>query len=110
MRASERSRRVGRRPQLCGADRPRREIAMPSFAATYKALFASEPPPLSNDKLKRYWDLPVSQLCELSDTERWHPTAASNERHRLYAELLMAIVHHYWNGWKRGRPDDPALR
>lgn len=81
---------------------------MPTFAETYKALFKGEPPPLSNDRLKRFWDLPVSRLCELDDEDRWSGAEAWNERHRLYARLLMAIVHRYWNGWKRGRPEDPA--
>ncbi len=81
---------------------------MATFAETYKALFKSDPPPLSNERLKRFWNVPVSRLCELDDEDRWRGPEAWNERHRLYSQLLMAIIHRYWNGWKRGRPEDPA--
>jgi tRNA(Arg) A34 adenosine deaminase TadA len=56
--------------------------------------------PVLNERLKYYLDRPVRELIAL-DTK---PLAAGQqERHRLYALALMALVYHYWNGNKYGR-------
>lgn len=55
---------------------------------------------IDNPNLAKYWNKPVSELVAL------RPSAIGGEqqeRHRLYALLLMALVYHYWNGSKRGR-------
>ena len=57
--------------------------------------------------LHDYWDRPVSALATVCSA----PTAAPDqERHRIYALLLMALVHYYWNGNKYGPLGDYALR
>jgi tRNA(Arg) A34 adenosine deaminase TadA len=58
--------------------------------------------PVTEDPLRdRYWNLPVSQLCVLAEPAML--TDAEEERHRIYACLLMEVVYQYWNGFKKGR-------
>jgi tRNA(Arg) A34 adenosine deaminase TadA len=65
-----------------------------------------------NPKLDHYWSLPVSNLATLTAPEI---SQEQSERHALYSLGLMAIVHHYWNGLKKGRDGkyprnpDPAV-
>jgi tRNA(Arg) A34 adenosine deaminase TadA len=73
---------------------------METFAEGYERLIGSPVPPIDNPQLAHYWNLPVSNLCEV-DTPPIDP--ALEERHRLYFYLLMAIGWNYWNGYKRGR-------
>jgi tRNA(Arg) A34 adenosine deaminase TadA len=73
---------------------------METFAEAYERLFDTPAPPIDNPQLAHYWNLPVSELCEL-DTQ---PLPLElQERHRLYLYLLMAIGWNYWNGYKDGR-------
>ena len=51
-------------------------------------------------QLCEYWDRPVSELATLREPG---PNPAEQERHRIYSLMLMALVHEYWNGNKRGR-------
>lgn len=53
-----------------------------------------------NEKLKHYWSGPVSDLASRPPVPL---ESGESERHRIYSLLLMAVVHHYWNGNKRGR-------
>jgi tRNA(Arg) A34 adenosine deaminase TadA len=86
---------------------------METFAAAHVELLHSPAPVTENPQLEKFWDKKVSELCELE--EQAVLTAAQQERHRIYSYLLMAIIHHYWNGNKRGRHgeypwnDTPAL-
>jgi tRNA(Arg) A34 adenosine deaminase TadA len=86
-----------------------------TFAEGYERLIGAPAPPIDNPQLAHYWNLPVSQLCEIDTTAL---DAGLQERHRLYFYLLMAIGWNYWNGYKDGRagtypwndtpgPDDP---
>lgn len=50
--------------------------------------------------LEKYWNQNVSALATLPQRTI---EAGHKERHSLYALCLMGIVHHYWNGLKRGR-------
>lgn len=73
---------------------------METFGAAFERMIGTPAPPIDNDKLKEYWDKPVSELCELPPHEM---SSGEKERHRLYCLLLMAVTHHYWNGLKKGR-------
>lgn len=53
-----------------------------------------------NPILEKFWNEKVSLLATI--VLKPIPEALK-ERHRLYALGLMAIVHHYWNGLKKGR-------
>jgi tRNA(Arg) A34 adenosine deaminase TadA len=90
---------------------------METFATTHEELFGSPAPVTENPQLAKFWGKKVSELCELEQP----PALVDDlkERHRIYSYLLMAIIHHYWNGFKRGRhgeypwndtpgPDDPS--
>jgi tRNA(Arg) A34 adenosine deaminase TadA len=90
---------------------------METFQNAHQELFGSPAPVTTNTQLEKYWNLPVSQLCELEEPAVLTPE--QKERHRIYCFLLMAIVHQYWNGYKKGRfgeypwndkpgPDDPT--
>ncbi len=75
---------------------------MATFEATYTRVIGVPPPAhLRGRPLAQYWNRPVSSLCALE--EEWHGADEENERHRVYARLLMAIVYEYWNGYKYGR-------
>ena len=74
---------------------------MTTFEDAYERLIGCPAPPVQNPQLQHYWNLPVSQLCELDDP----PLAPEvQERHRIYSYLLMAITWNYWNGYKLGHP------
>lgn len=75
---------------------------MESFVRSYKRILKTTEPPVVTGPLTDYWVKSVSELCELKDP--WVPTPEWEERHRIYAHLLMALVYHYWNGYKYGRP------
>jgi tRNA(Arg) A34 adenosine deaminase TadA len=82
---------------------PRRNRRQPveTFQIAHQELLGSPAPVTANPQLEHYWNLPVSKLCELEEPAK--PRPEEKERHRLYSYLLMAIVHYYWNGYKRGR-------
>src|SRR5713101_7370584 len=73
---------------------------METFGEAYERIYGSSAPPINNPQLAHYWNLPVSDLCEL-DTPALDP--GLQERHRLYLYALMAIGWNYWNGYKDGR-------
>jgi len=74
-----------------------------SFDRSYRlALKTTESPTVTGPLKDIYWDKPVSELCELRDP--WISTPQWQERHRIYASLLMALIVYYWNGYKYGRP------
>jgi tRNA(Arg) A34 adenosine deaminase TadA len=56
-------------------------------------------PAVDNDKLKEYWCSPVSELVALREPAL---SDADVQRHRVFSLMLMALVHHYWNGNKKG--------
>lgn len=56
--------------------------------------------PVLNERLQYYLDRPVRELIALDAKPL---SAGQQERHRLYALALMALVYHYWNGSKYGR-------
>jgi tRNA(Arg) A34 adenosine deaminase TadA len=58
------------------------------------------PPRPKDGRLNELWDSPVKDLIQLR-APTFSP--AEIERHRLYCDLLMAILAHYWNGNKNGR-------
>jgi tRNA(Arg) A34 adenosine deaminase TadA len=72
-----------------------------TFQIAHHELLGSPAPVTANPQLQKYWNQPVRALCELEEPARLKPE--EKERHRIYAYLLMAIVHEYWNGFKRGR-------
>ncbi|CAA9363786.1 MAG: hypothetical protein AVDCRST_MAG68-4672 [uncultured Gemmatimonadetes bacterium] len=53
-----------------------------------------------NPRLQHYWNRTVK---ELTDRPPLSLEEGEAERHRIYAWLVMALVHHYWNGNKNGR-------
>lgn len=57
--------------------------------------------PVLNERLKLYLDRTVRELITLVDAKPL--SAGQQERHRLYSLALMTLVHHYWNGNKKGR-------
>jgi tRNA(Arg) A34 adenosine deaminase TadA len=77
---------------------------MASFRSDFEQLVGCPPPAITNPRLVDYWNCSVSELCELKDP--WVSTEPDQwmERHQLYSRLLMAIVHWYWNGYKKGNP------
>ncbi len=72
---------------------------MSTFEKAFLAVTGSPPPDVDNEKLKQYWDRPVSELAQLREPG---PNQAAQERHRIYSLMLMALVHNYWNGNKKG--------
>lgn len=66
----------------------------------------TEPPAIVGPKLREYWNRNVSELVALDEPK---PVAAEQERHRIYALMLMSLVHEYWNGNKYGRSGDYGL-
>lgn len=73
---------------------------MGNFERDFSAAVHSEAPGSLSPELRHYWDLPVSELATLREPL---PGPEERERHRIFALMLMALVHHYWNGNKRGR-------
>jgi tRNA(Arg) A34 adenosine deaminase TadA len=71
-----------------------------NFAADFLAFTGSSEPGGLSEKLKEYWTKPVAELCHLAEPT---PGPRDQERHRIYALMLMALLHEYWNGNKRGR-------
>ena len=74
---------------------------MQTFRIAHEELLGSPAPVTENPQLEKYWDKKVSELCQLEEPPVLKPE--QKERHRIYSYLLMAIIHHYWNGFKRGR-------
>jgi tRNA(Arg) A34 adenosine deaminase TadA len=67
---------------------------------------AGTPPPLpagvkQSDPLGSYWRLPVSDLIHLPPDESLECKKVQ-ERHSIFALLLMALVARFWNGNNRG--------
>jgi tRNA(Arg) A34 adenosine deaminase TadA len=71
---------------------------------------------MSRDEARRKPDegtLPYWLDHHVKTLLHWQPTIrypAERERHRLYSLLLMALVHYYWNGNKRGREGEYPWR
>jgi tRNA(Arg) A34 adenosine deaminase TadA len=53
-----------------------------------------------NEQLKKYW---ARTVAELASRPALSLEPGEAERHRIMSLLLMAIIHHYWNGNKYGR-------
>jgi tRNA(Arg) A34 adenosine deaminase TadA len=85
---------------------------MSTFDRDFHAATHSEAPGGLSPQLRDYWDRPVSELATLREPI---PNESEQERHRIFALMLMALVHEYWNGNKRGRQgtypwnEDPAV-
>jgi tRNA(Arg) A34 adenosine deaminase TadA len=92
-----------------------------TFEEGFLRVTGAPAPPINNPQLAYYWNLPVSQLCQVTVP----PPAQANEwpqwqeRHRLYLYLLCSLGWVYWCGYKDGRdgtypwndtpqPDDPV--
>jgi len=54
--------------------------------------------------LTEYWSKPVSQLnvVDLKTAALDLGAPVGRERHRIYCNLLMKLIHRFWNGNKRG--------
>jgi len=68
-----------------------------------ESLALPETPATDNPLLKRFINLPVASLLTLEGSDAALPSAEEQERHRIYAGALSALVLHYWNGNKNGR-------
>ncbi len=85
---------------------------MTTFEHDFKAETHSQAPSGLSPQLRSYWSRPVSELATLREPI---PNVAEQERHRIFALMLMSLVHEYWNGNKRGRRgqypwnEDPAM-
>lgn len=66
-----------------------------------------EPPPYVQAPLRNWWRRPVAELVGVRAREL---TAGMRERHRIYSLLVMALVHRYWNGNKRGQEGEYPWR
>jgi tRNA(Arg) A34 adenosine deaminase TadA len=77
-----------------------------SLAAAHEAFLSAPLPKNANPRLVKYWGESVERLCTLEETVP-APSAAELGRHGIYARVLMGLVYHYWNGYKRGRPEGP---
>lgn len=75
---------------------------MASFAADFRRFTGSDAPEGLSPKLKDYWDRKVSELATLDEPVPG-PGPEDKERHRIFAWMVMALVHEYWNGNKNGR-------
>lgn len=73
---------------------------MGTFEKDFCAATRSPAPDGLSPQLRGYWNREVSELATLRDPI---PNEPEQERHRIFALMLMALVHEYWNGNKRGR-------
>ncbi len=73
---------------------------MADFDEAFRAATGSAPPEVENPRLRELWDHPVSELATLHEPPL---AAAQQERHRIYALMLMALLHEYHNANKNGR-------
>ena len=73
---------------------------MTAFNVDYEQVTGSPAPQGLSPQLAEYWQRPVSELATLREPA---PNPAEQERHRIYALMLMGLVHEYWNGFKNGR-------
>lgn len=76
-----------------------------TFEEGFRRVTGAPAPPISNPQLAYYWNLPVSQLCEVTvpppaQADEWPQW---QERHRLYLHLLCSLGWVYWCGYKDGR-------
>jgi tRNA(Arg) A34 adenosine deaminase TadA len=77
-----------------------RHCGMGSFAADFRQFTGADAPEGLSPQLEHYWDLKVSELATLHEPG---PGPEDQERHRIFALMLMGLVHEYWNGNKNGR-------
>ena len=65
----------------------------------------------SDDAITYYWNRPLSELVDIGV---YTATPAEMERHRVYANLVLALLHGYFNGNKEGEvgeyPWQPSQR
>ncbi len=65
----------------------------------------------SDDPVTHYWNRPFSELVDIGP---YTATPAEMERHRVYANLVLALLHGYFNGNKGGEigeyPWQPSQR
>jgi tRNA(Arg) A34 adenosine deaminase TadA len=76
-----------------------------TFEKGFRRVTGSPAPPINNPQLAKYWNLPVSDLCQVTDpppdqSAEWPQW---QERHRLYMYLLLSLGWFYWCGYKDGR-------
>lgn len=64
-----------------------------------KVLSPSPEGALPGDPLAHYWNRPISELVDIGP---YKATPAEMERHRIYANLVLALLHGYFNGNKEG--------
>ena len=61
--------------------------------------------------IAHYWNKPLSELVDIGP---YNATPAEMERHRVYANLVLALLHGYFNGNKDGEtgeyPWQPSQR
>ena len=73
----------------------------------------SQPPEglSADDAMAHYWNKPLSELVDIGP---YNATPAEMERHRVYANLVLALLHGYFNGNKDGEtgeyPWQPSQR
>jgi tRNA(Arg) A34 adenosine deaminase TadA len=73
------------------------------FNLALASLAGSDTPATDNPLLQRYWSEPVAELLAFRGDDAASITAEQQERHRIYAGALAALVWFYWNGNKNGR-------
>ena len=65
----------------------------------------------ADDAMAHYWNKPLSELVDIGP---YNATPAEMERHRVYANLVLALLHGYFNGNKDGEtgeyPWQPSQR
>lgn len=65
----------------------------------------------ADDAMAHYWNKPLSELVDIGP---YSATPAEMERHRVYANLVLALLHGYFNGNKDGEtgeyPWQPSQR
>lgn len=76
-----------------------------TFEEGFRRVTGADAPPINNPQLAKYWNLPVSDLCEVTVPPPAQAPAWSQwqERHRLYMYLLLYLGWYYWCGFKDGR-------
>lgn len=60
-----------------------------------------------DDPVSHYWNRPLSELVDL---DPYSAPAEEMERHRIYANLVLALLHGYFNGNARGEFGDYPWR
>lgn len=60
-------------------------------------------PQSADDAISHYWNRPLSELVDIGPYES---SPAEMERHRVYGNLVLALLHGYFNGNKEGEMGD----